>query len=72
MYRDAFNLTLYRKRAGLTQGQLAEKLGIKRQVLALWEKGECYPRIETAVDIGRVLDTDPSLIFPEMFKVIPK
>jgi transcriptional regulator with XRE-family HTH domain len=33
------NLAIYRKAAGLTQQQLADKLGVKRTALTNWETG---------------------------------
>lgn len=35
-----------RERAGLTQEQLAEKLGVSRQVVTKWENGSGMPKIE--------------------------
>ena len=39
------NLVRYRKRAGLTQQQLAQKLSITPQAVSKWEKGS-YPDCE--------------------------
>ncbi len=39
-------LTL-RTRAGLTQSQLAEQVGVHRRSVQKWETGESYPKAET-------------------------
>ena len=36
---DFSRLKMYRTHAGLTQEQLAEKLGVSRQAVAKWERG---------------------------------
>lgn len=49
------NLVYYRKRIGLTQSQLAEKLGVKTTTVSTWERGASSPDIETLYDICRIL-----------------
>lgn len=41
------NLQILRKGKGLTQEELAEKLGVSRQAVSKWETGEAYPETET-------------------------
>ena len=41
------NLAALRKRANLTQEQMAEKLHVTRQAVSNWETGKCQPDIET-------------------------
>ncbi len=36
---DFSSLKMYRTHSGLTQEQLAEKLGVSRQAVAKWERG---------------------------------
>lgn len=43
----AKNLLYYRKRAGLTQKQLAEKLGVKNTAVSNWESGNNSIDIDT-------------------------
>lgn len=57
----------YRKRAGMTQLELAYKLGFKEKTVCYWETGRSEPHVEQCVDIARILDIDPEKIFPEMF-----
>lgn len=61
------NIKEFRRKAGLTQIALAQRLGIKEKTVCYWETGRAEPHIEQAVDIARILGVDPSEIFPEMF-----
>lgn len=36
-------LKMFRKQNGFTQEDIAEKLGVSRQALAKWERGETLP-----------------------------
>lgn len=51
---DCNNLKLYRKRNGFTQEQIAEKIGVTRQTVAKWERGEAVPDIENIVALADV------------------
>jgi transcriptional regulator with XRE-family HTH domain len=42
------NIKLFRKKKGLTQEQLAEKLGIKRSLLGAYEEGRAEPSLQMA------------------------
>lgn len=46
---DFNNLKLYRKKFGLTQEQAAERLGVSRQAVAKWERGETLPDIDNII-----------------------
>lgn len=41
-----------RKKAGYTQEQLAEKIGVSRQAVAAWEKGESTPDIAKCIALA--------------------
>ncbi len=41
----AANIQMYRKKSGLTQEELAEKLGVSFQAVSKWENGKCSPDI---------------------------
>lgn len=55
------NLQFLRTRAGTTQEQLAEQLGVSRQSVSKWESGLSFPETETLIRIcdlyGADLDT---------------
>lgn len=53
---DCNNLKLYRKRNGFTQEQIAEKIGVTRQTVAKWERGEALPDIENIVALADVYE----------------
>ncbi|MBQ4530830.1 MAG: helix-turn-helix domain-containing protein [Lachnospiraceae bacterium] len=45
-------LATLRKNAGFTQEQLAEKIGVSRQAVANWEKGENTPDISKCIALA--------------------
>lgn len=47
------NITYLRNRKGLTQGQLADELGLKRTNIAGYETGKAMPPIEALVKIAQ-------------------
>lgn len=52
------NLAALRKRANLTQEQMAEKLHVTRQAVSNWETGKCQPDIETLTALSEALGCD--------------
>ena len=40
------NIKNYRKKSNMSQDELAEKLGVSRQSISLWETGQTQPTIE--------------------------
>ena len=51
------NLRRLRKRAGLSQDALAEKLSVARQTVSSWERGE-FPIVK---------DTTPNMMNPRLY-----
>lgn len=45
-------LKVLRSRLGLTQEEVAEKVGVSRQAVAKWEKGESLPDIESCIRLA--------------------
>ncbi|MBQ8687178.1 MAG: helix-turn-helix domain-containing protein [Ruminococcus sp.] len=45
-------LKMFRKQSGYTQEEIAEKLGVSRQAVAKWEKGETLPDIESCIKLA--------------------
>lgn len=48
------NITMLRKKAKMTQEQLAEKCNVSRQAVAKWETGESEPTIERLIMLSDV------------------
>ena len=52
-----------RKEAGLGQIALAEKLGVGKSVISLWELNKCEPTLSNLVAIARFFDVSLDYIF---------
>lgn len=52
----AERLKLLRKEAGLTQVQLAEKMGVSKGTVAMWEIGKREPNFETLDTLSNIFD----------------
>ena len=50
------NLMTLRKRFGMTQEELAEKIQVSRQTIAKWEKGESIPDIEHCIMLAELFE----------------
>lgn len=50
-------ISFLRKNSKLTQGQLAEKLGVSHQAVSNWERGETMPDIALLTKLASVLNT---------------
>jgi len=61
------NLKFRRIKSGLTQFELAKRLGVKERVISFWETGRSEPHIEQAVDIAKILEAEPKEVFPDIF-----
>ena len=63
----SFNkLKIYRKKSGLTQEEVAEKLGVSRQAVAKWERGESQPDIESCIALADIFGTTLDLLVRDM------
>ena len=54
--RIGANIASYRKRAGLTQAGLAEKLNYSDKAVSKWERGESIPDVLTLMHLAECLD----------------
>ncbi|MBQ6839118.1 MAG: helix-turn-helix transcriptional regulator [Oscillospiraceae bacterium] len=50
------NIVMYRKRNGLTQAGLAEKLNYSDKAVSKWERGESMPDVLTLVQLAELFD----------------
>ncbi|MCR1919693.1 helix-turn-helix transcriptional regulator [Frisingicoccus caecimuris] len=57
------HLKKYRQQVGLTQEQLAEKVGVRRETIMRLEKAQYNPSLKLAVDISRVVGVPIEEIF---------
>ncbi len=52
---DPFNIAHLRVARGLTQEQLAERMGAKPTIVARLETGKCMPRLSTLERVAKAL-----------------
>ena len=57
------NITKYRKASGLSQAQLAKKIGVKNTTVSSWERGANSPDIETLFDICELFNVKVADMF---------
>ncbi len=50
------NIKAARKAAGVTQAELAERLGVYQKDISRWEKGEIQPSLSAFAEICRALN----------------
>lgn len=57
------NIAYYRKKNGLTQMQLAEKINISRTHMSRIETAECAPSVDVILKIAKILNVNPMDLF---------
>lgn len=62
------NITLARKRAGLTQEELAEKTGVTAQAVSKWENAHNLPDIENLMSIAEILNIPYTVLLADESK----
>ena len=50
------NVLFYRKKFGITQEELAEKLDVTRQTVSRWETDSAFPDMEKLLALCTILD----------------
>ena len=55
-FRIGANIAAYRKRAGLTQAGLAERLNYSDKAISKWERGESIPDVLTIMQLAEQFD----------------
>ena len=63
-------ITYFRKNAGLTQKQLADKLCVSDKAVSKWERGLSYPDVTFISKLSKILDIDTDALFIEEDKHI--
>ena len=61
------NITLLRKRAGITQEELAKKLNVSNQAVSKWEAGKCCPDIELLPELASLFEISIDDLIKEKF-----
>lgn len=61
-YCFAENLRRERKNLGLTQLELAKKVGVSRTTVSQWESTERYPTLDKIYDIANALKVSVSAL----------
>lgn len=60
-------IKLLRRRSGLTQEQLAERIGVTRQALSKWETGDAAPDTANVIQLARLFSvTTDSLLLDDL------
>lgn len=60
------NLKMYRMKAGMTQEDIAEKLGVSRQAVAKWERGESVPDIGSCITLADLFGVTVDMLVRNM------
>ena len=71
-YRIGANIAAYRKRDGLTQANLAEKLNYSDKAVSKWERGESFPDVETVKRIADLYDVSIDALLKEQMDITRK
>lgn len=53
----------YRAKFDMKQGELAEKVGVRRETIIRLEKGQYNPSLKLAMDIAKLFETTVEEIF---------
>ncbi|MBE6947386.1 MAG: helix-turn-helix domain-containing protein [Ruminococcaceae bacterium] len=64
-YQIGTNIALLRKKQGLTQAGLAEKLNYSDKAVSKWERGESVPDVLTLVSIAQELDVSVDVLLTD-------
>ena len=61
------SLSIYRKRADITQFEVAEKLDTKQFIVSLWESGQQVPTVEQIEKMATIFNTTVSNLYDQKF-----
>ena len=63
------NLQFYRKKADMTQEELAERMEVSRQTISKWELGQSLPDLDFIAQLSEIFNVSSDyLIKVEMFE----
>lgn len=58
----ADNIRHARSKLGLSQEELAEKVGVSRTTVTQWERGDYLPKLERMAKLSEALETTPGVL----------
>ncbi len=61
------SLSIYRKRAGMTQFEVAKKLDTKQFIVSLWESGQQIPTVAQIEKMAIMFNTTVSNLYDHKF-----
>ena len=65
------NIRNYRKANNLSQDELAEKLGVSRQSISLWENGQTQPTLDNIIALAKIFHvTSDALLSSESSETV--
>lgn len=59
------NLRMYRRRMGMTQQEVADRLGVSRTSYTKYETGVCEPGLEMVIQLAKMFGTDINTLFSD-------
>ncbi len=66
------NIKKLRKKSNMSQEELAEKLGVSRQSVSLWETGQTQPTIDNIIALAKIFNTSTDEILGNTATETPK
>ena len=63
--RFGWNLRVARRRVGLTQQDLADRMGNDQSGISAWESGRYLPRVGSVVRLAEALEIEPGELLRE-------
>ena len=64
------NIKKFRKDFGISQEELAEKLGVTKQNIASWESNETQPSLDSIIAISKMFNVSTDMLLVENESVI--
>lgn len=57
-HEPLINLKIMRIKRGITQRELAEKVGVTNNTISMYERGERFPKVKTLYKMAQILECD--------------